>query len=422
MPNTVEIKSGQVNTVTVSPSSVPVVEVSLNAPEEVISVSSSIEIKTTTTVVESFTDTLDDTISVTNEDSAIGEALGRTYLSGTSIESILRDILSPERVPELTADLKIRDHITATQFISAGKRFDFDWGKLVSPFQFFVSIDDEDDLFIESENLLISNNHFSHLSVETLSFGLEDLDLTSWNDLSTDTAISTAVVGSTLNPSSFQEKVFDYAARNDQLFASFEFTPSLRYNRNGVIKNLQAETILVQFLKRAFVSCRDGDGPYVGDPVPLVTYSDTIEDAVYTAELWEETGEYPPVTVSEFDQPWTTEKIVKDVGEIDLIVPELATLVGQSRHITILVPQPLEINLADPNAIKQGNQGISRVFEFMGFTLKDPNEFLATYPNIVAGPNYALRAYRTRQVGSFTGNQVLTVKLSSTTTPGPDFV
>ena len=104
MPAVIEVISGQANTITVKPNSVPTVSISREATNAV-TVQSSVDI-TVNNIQGSFTDTLDSQIVVTNQDDGVGLAKNKTYNPGTEIETILRDILDSTVVP--TIDMKIK--------------------------------------------------------------------------------------------------------------------------------------------------------------------------------------------------------------------------------------------------------------------------------------------------------------------------
>lgn len=391
MPAVIEVISGQANTITVKPNSVPTVSISREATNAV-TVQSSVDI-TVNNIQGSFTDTLDSQIVVTNQDDGVGLAKNKTYNPGTEIETILRDILDSTVVP--TIDMKIKlsgNGIGADTLLGGvpgttdfGTDFEANWGDFLKVEEIQLTISDEDTLILDSANLRVVNNHYS----DTLDISTSDVNENSWSTVTNPVTLS-------ISENTVDDVFLEGNNFPSLIYKKYTFKARLDYLRNSEILTAESNECSVAFRKRMFVIVDDDT-----NVSPTPGGSPTQEGSTLT-QFFNGTSN-------------STEVFIESEGSFDMRAPVGSDSLDKFTYIAI--PHPLGLNLLDNKAVSIGDFGIARTFEFYGYKSDTPSVAVVNADGSILVPlGIVYKLYRSVQPGAFSEGQVLTIKASSITT------
>ena len=430
MATTVEIISGQSNTVTVKPKSTPTVEVSEKG-ENKISVKSAVTINVNN-ITGTFTDVLDESIVVTNEDQGIGNAVGRTYGAGTPLETIVRDILVPSRVPTVSIEIRLRNHKSASLFTDfLSDDIEFMWGAVMSLSDIRITISDPDNLIIADEPIEINNNHFPGPAI---SFLPTDFGENRWKDLSypLDISVSNGLI---------EEREFDYNDLQFMPLRTYTFSVDFKYNREGV-KQGSSNECTVSFFKFLTLT-------FAGDTELLLeTHNFQNPNQPFTeSDLFGDTPEQAPshsalvgtvqnpdtgiftITNPEPTQFSLTTVTKKGAGVYNVVTPS-PPIVGfdwvgsgldpdgsegidttEVLSLYIVIPHNLNINLVDNASILHGVSPVGNRFEFVGYIKAPASNTPQLYPELELPFDIVYKVFRAKQRGAFGRNESLQLTL-----------
>jgi hypothetical protein len=385
MSRVVEIIPGQSRTVKISPNSVPVVSVSEKGSNQV-SVSSSVNINVVQSTGES-TDLISQEIVVTNKDEALGEAVDTTYEVGTPVETILRDILVPQRAPTISLTAVVRDLRVAPDFdgtildgtfITVTDEMTVEVNQPFHISALLVTINDIDDLILDDQDLLLTFSFFPN-QVVTIP---KPSGVDSWSDASYPLALSVPVDFPIVDLPTDKE---DVSYREETVFAK------MNYRRKGRVFTVESNTITFKVTRVIPVyNARfrlDTESDLDGIPI-----SSTPDEA--TAVSGTVSGQY----VNRFQ--------IFDRNPVNIVTPSTPfddlNLVEDIEHeyfTHLMIPDNYNLNLADPNTISQSGFGVSSAFEFIGYIRGNP--IVQNFPTqqIITGPLY--KVFATRAIGAF---------------------
>ena len=386
MSRVVEIIPGQSRTVKVSPNSVPVVSVSQKGSNQ-ISVSSSVNINVVQSTGES-TDLISEEIVVTNRDSALGEAVNATYEAGTPVETILRDILIPKRVPTISVTAVLRDLTVATDpydgtpldgsFTVVTDELNIDVRKPWQVVSLIIDIDDIDSLIIDDQDLLLTFSFFPNQVVSIPKPNGAD----SWSDVSFPLTLTAPVDFPLVDLPTY---------RDDVIYREETVSAKINYRRKGSVFTAQSNPLKFK-ITRSVITFNgrfrlDEDTDLPGMPISDVSDAATV------------------VSSATSDQ-YVNRYQIFDNTEVEVVTPStpfddrnLAEDVDIEYHTHLIIPDNYSINLADSNAISQSGFGVTNAFEFIGYMRDSPVIQSVPSQQIVAGPLY--KVYATKYIGAF---------------------
>lgn len=393
MPATIEVISGQANTITVRPNSVPTVSISREATNAV-TVKSSVDI-TVNNIQGSFTDTLDSQIVVTNQDDGVGLAKNKTYNPGTEIEEILRDILDTTVVPTIDMKIKLSGNAVGSETLvfgsggttDFGTDFETNWGDFLKVEEIQLTISDEDTLILDSANLRVVNNHYS----DTIDLSPSDVDESSWSTVQNPVTLS-------ISEGTLDDILVEGNNLPSLIYKKYTFTARIDYLRNNEILTAKSNECSVAFRKKMFV----------------IAEGDTNVSATPEGSPTSDEGE---TSATQFFNGAnnTNEVFIESEGLFNMRTPPGSD--SLDNFIYIAIPHPLGLNLLDKNSVSIGSFGVARSFEFHGYKSDTPAIAIlnADLSVSVASP-IVYKLYRTVQPGAFSENELLSINVSSITT------
>jgi hypothetical protein len=133
-------------------------------------------------------DLTDEAITVTNTDGGFSSLVGGTFETGTSITTILKNILDPYKIPEFTSFNMTGDSAGNSFSLSSGSSQSVEVGSTVSPsfFEFVLS----DNSNIQGSSVSFQKNSVDYQSVSSSSSGLIGISPSISDTISTPSSIS----------------------------------------------------------------------------------------------------------------------------------------------------------------------------------------------------------------------------------------
>ena len=133
-------------------------------------------------------DLIDEAITVTNTDGGFSSLVGGTFETGTSITTILKNILDPYKIPEFTL-FRISGDAAGNSFSSSqGSSRSFEVGSTVSPS--FFEFDLSDNSNIQGSSVSFQKNSVDYQNVSSSSSGLIGISPSISDTISTPSSIS----------------------------------------------------------------------------------------------------------------------------------------------------------------------------------------------------------------------------------------
>lgn len=362
MSHTAVVRAGQNNTVTVKPNSPSVVKVK-QADQNKVSVSAGFDI-TVTNIDGSFTETITDVIQVTNNDVAIGDARGRQYVAGTTVEEILRDILDPLVDPLLTLSLNIdTGTLAGIEDVDLDSKYDIEWGYIPVINSHSLTISDPDELTSSDSTLALISNAYS----PNVPYTVSDVGVANWHDIH---GIETPLTVGSPDMSS-------YLDTGGYRF-TYSFKLQLPYERRGTQNTSESNTVQINMVKNSFL---------FGSTVD-------IRGGVGVANTLNNMMNVPNAKTTK-----KTSSVISFTAREPLDNPAYYTYIA--------IPNDVSIDLSSPDSIQSGAFNISELFTEV------QNDLRYDVAEIVGGllSNYRYRVYQSIQPQAFQGGETVKVTL-----------
>lgn len=346
-----------------------------------------------------FTDSIVSEIDVSNTDTGIGQAIGRTYDSGTKVDDIVSDILKKNTV---TIDLDIRLKDISNFLGPPAQEFTpfFKEKKYVSQRVFLISafrltIADEHNLLDDDEPIVFKCEQLD----EEISIIPSDLGITSWSQVIPGFVVDSTASGDigtflgdrfrwsddvdrrrstqlTILPRNFLDFTDDMASDDVEIIRPFDFKVSAKQRAGSVVTDVESNVCSVKICKIAGLITQLGfkDHPIpnhaqgYGGPTGLVKGHgfgetklildyDTSEEALFQTQN--------PLALYNLDQ-----KIVEDADEIEVdfimpfnsdvkISPAFSIENERYLHHYLYIPYPYFIDLQDKTSIRKDGLNIA---------------------------------------------------------------